>query len=143
VPPLGRDARPAVLLELLDDYVAEGGELLDGEGRRHPEMLYGALLVVVGNPRLVLGTVLAQEHRGGPPHSLVRKPVPEFQDHAVLVALICPLQHSPEETQQFVDTVASTSKEFQRFDMSTFLSQEFLDRANDFDQQAIIDQAKK
>jgi NitT/TauT family transport system substrate-binding protein len=52
-------------------------------------------------------------------------------------------QHSPEETQQFVDTVASTSKEFQRFDVNTFLSQEFLDRANDFDQQAIIDQAKK
>jgi hypothetical protein len=52
VPSLGRDARPAVLLELLDDYVAEGGELLDGEGRRHPEMLYGALLVVVATPDL-------------------------------------------------------------------------------------------
>jgi hypothetical protein len=39
--------------------------------------------------------------------------------------------------------VASTSKEFQRFDVNTFLSQEFLDRANDFDRQAIIDQAKK
>jgi len=46
-------------------------------------MLNGALLVVVGNPRLVLSAVLAQEHGGGPAYSLMRKPVPELQDLGV------------------------------------------------------------
>lgn len=49
--------------------------------------------------------------------------------------------HDPEEAEEFVKTIAESVDGFQDVDMNQFLNNDFLDFANDFDQQAVIDQA--
>ena len=50
--------------------------------------------------------------------------------------------HDVDQYEAFKDTVASTSEDFQDFDVSDFITDDLLEAINDFDRDEIIAEAK-